>query len=410
MARIMKWLLMLALALLVVACSMVRLGYSQLPELSYWWLDSYLDLDAAQSTVLKADLTVLHTWHRQQELVWITQTLTQLESRALQDTTPAALCQTTDAVRQHLDLLTAQSVPMFTRLVISLKPAQLEHLQRQLAKRRQDWQEEWREADANKRRADRLIERTEQFYGRLDADQKALLRASLAVDPLDEPQMANDMRARHQDIEQTARKLSGGQVSLGEAATEMRALLDRLTRASDAPRNAQRQQSQCKVFADLHNSASVAQRQKLAAALKGYASDAQAMSLNLSTWRDLTNPEQSSDRPDHPMVIQDGVQRYVMGFGFKVGQKVRAKPQAHGEGLGLQSSQHPVIEPAAITQAISPGRVADTSHNQQRWHDHLGIFGLGNAVGIVFNRAAWVPGMKCHGLVNFVHHRQSNLA
>jgi hypothetical protein len=283
MARIMKWLLMLALGLTLSACSMVRLGYSQLPELSHWWLDSYLDLDASQSSVLKADLTALHTWHRQQELVWLAQTLSQLESSALQDTTAAALCQTTEAVRQHLDLVAAQSVPMFTRLAISFKPSQLEHLQRQLAKRRQDWQGEWREADADKRRADRLIERTEQFYGRLNAGQKALLRSSVAADPLDEQQMANDMRARHQDIELTARKLSGGQASLGEAATEMRAMLDRLTRASDAARSAQRQQAQCKVFAELHNSATPAQRQKLATTLKAYASDAQAMTLNPST-------------------------------------------------------------------------------------------------------------------------------
>jgi hypothetical protein len=279
----MKWLMLLALGLTLGACSMVRLGYSQLPELSHWWLDSYLDLDAAQSSVLKADLAALHTWHRQQELAWLAQTLSQLESRALQDTSPAALCQTTDSVRQRLDLLASQSVPMFTRLAISLKPAQLEHLKQQLAKRRQDWQEELRESDADKRRADRLIERTEQFYGRLDAGQKALLRASLAADPLNEEQMVNDMRARHQDIEQTARKLSGSAVNGTEAATEMRALLDRLTRASDAARSAQRQQAQCKMFAELHNSATPAQRQKLANTLKAYAGDAQAMTLNPST-------------------------------------------------------------------------------------------------------------------------------
>jgi hypothetical protein len=278
MACIMKWLMVLAFGIALAACSLVRVGYSQLPELSHWWLDSYLDLDASQSSVLKADLTALHTWHRQQELVWLAQTLSQLESRALQDTTAAALCQTTDAVRQHLDVLTDQSVPMFTRLASSLKPAQLDHLQRQLAKRRQDWQEEWREADADKRRADRLIERTEQFYGRLDAGQKALLRASLSADPSDEQQMANDMRARHQDIEQTVRKLAGGNMTSSDAVTEMRALLDRLMRPSDAARGARHQQAQCKVFAELHNSATATQRQKLAATLRAYAVDAQAMS------------------------------------------------------------------------------------------------------------------------------------
>ena len=282
MVRIMKWLMVLALGLTLGACSMVRLGYSQLPEMSQWWMDSYLDLDSAQSSALQADLSALHTWHRQQEMVWLTQTLTQLEARALQDTTAAALCQTTEAVRRRLDVLAGQSVPMFTRLAISLKPSQLEHLQRQLAKRRADWQDEWGGAEASKRRADRLIDRTEQFYGRLDAGQKALLRASLAADPPDEQQLANDMRTRHQDIEQTARKLAGSQVNSSEAATEVRGLLDRLKRPSDASRSAQRQQAQCKLFADLHNSATAAQRQKLAGTLKAYASDAQAMTLSQS--------------------------------------------------------------------------------------------------------------------------------
>ena len=279
MPRIMKWLLLVALATALSACSMVRLGYSQLPELSHWWLDSHLDLDAAQSKTLRADLATLHTWHRQQELPWLAQTLAQLEVAAPQNTSAAALCQTTDAVRQHLAVLTAQAIPMFTRLASSLTAAQLDHLQRQLAKRRQDWQEEWGGADATKRRADRLIDRTEQFYGRLSAAQKAPLQTSLAADPMDEQQWANDIRDRHLDIEQTVRRMSRGEVAASDAPAEMRALLERLSRPSDPQRSAQRQQMQCKLFADLHNSATTAQRQKLTASLKAYAADAQAMAL-----------------------------------------------------------------------------------------------------------------------------------
>ena len=279
MPRIMKWLLLVALATALSACSMVRLGYSQLPELSHWWLDSHLDLDAAQSKTLRADLATLHTWNRQQELPWLAQTLNQLETAAPQNTSAAALCQTTDAVRQHLAVLTAQAIPMFTRLASSLTAAQLDHLQRQLAKRRQDWQEEWGGADATKRRADRLIDRTEQFYGRLSAAQKAPLQTSLAADPMDEQQWANDIRDRHLDIEQTVRRMSRGEVAASDAPAEMRALLERLSRPSDPQRSAQRQQMQCKLFADLHNSATTAQRQKLTVSLKACAADARAMAL-----------------------------------------------------------------------------------------------------------------------------------
>jgi Family of unknown function (DUF6279) len=279
MPRIMKWLVLVALAATLSACSMVRLGYSQLPELSHWWLDSYLDLDAAQSKTLRADLGTLHTWHRQQEMPWLVQILTQLEAAAPQNTSAAALCQTTDAVREHLDMLAVQAVPMFTRLASSLTAAQLDHLQRQLAKRRQDWQEEWLGAEVAKRRSDRLIDRTEQFYGRLSATQKALLQTSLAANPVDEQQWANDIRARHLDMEQTLRRVSRGELAASDVSAEMRALLERLTRAADPQRSAQRQQIQCKMFAELHNSATPTQRQKLAASLKAYATDAQAMAL-----------------------------------------------------------------------------------------------------------------------------------
>lgn len=261
---------------------MVRLGYSQLPELSYWWLDSYLDLDVAQGSVLKVDLGALHTWHRQQEMVWLTHTLTELESRALQDTTAAALCQTTEAVRQRFDLLSDQSVPMLTRLATSLKPAQLDHLHQQLAKRRQGWQEEWLGADATKRRSNRLVERTEQFYGRLDTAQKTMLMASVTAEPVDEQYMLNDILKRHLDIEQTARKVARGDLAAEDATREVRGLLQRLMHPSDATRSAQRQQNQCKVLSDLHNSATPAQRQKLASTLKAYAGDAQAMTLSLT--------------------------------------------------------------------------------------------------------------------------------
>ena len=39
----------LLLAALLGACSAVRLAYNNLPTVSYWWLDGYVDFDGAQS-------------------------------------------------------------------------------------------------------------------------------------------------------------------------------------------------------------------------------------------------------------------------------------------------------------------------------------------------------------------------
>ncbi len=108
------------------------------------------------------------------------------------------------------------------------------------------------------------------------------------------------------------------------------------------------------------------------------------------------------------MVVEDGVQRHVVGFGFEIFYKAGAKSQAHREGSGFQRGQHTVVKTAAVTQAIATRTIAHTGCKQQRGHDDLGVLGLRNAVSIFFHGAAGVPGMEDHGLVLFIDHRQAN--
>jgi dihydrodipicolinate synthase/N-acetylneuraminate lyase len=41
------------------ACSAVKLAYNNLPELSYWWLDAYLDFDGTQTPKVRDELAQL---------------------------------------------------------------------------------------------------------------------------------------------------------------------------------------------------------------------------------------------------------------------------------------------------------------------------------------------------------------
>ena len=54
--------------LLLQACSTLTLGYNRAATLSYWWLDSQLDLNEVQSQQLRTDLDTLHRWHRREAL------------------------------------------------------------------------------------------------------------------------------------------------------------------------------------------------------------------------------------------------------------------------------------------------------------------------------------------------------
>ena len=281
--RIFGGLLGLILTLYLSGCSVVRLGYGQLPDLGYWWVDSYLDLDDAQSVALRNDLAKLFDWHRSQELLPLAQALTQLQALALQDTTSAAVCRAVGDLRPRLQALADQSAPALTRLAVSLKPEQLTHLQHQLTKRQQSWRDDWLSDDPAKRlakRSKRLIDRSEMFYGRLSDTQRTLMRSGVAVSGFDPALMQTDLLRRHQDMLQTAQLLAQGALSAAQAQAQTTQLLARLMRSPDADYRQHMDlvnQENCQIFADLHNSTTPAQKQKLADSLKGYELDARAL-------------------------------------------------------------------------------------------------------------------------------------
>ncbi|MBB1074029.1 hypothetical protein HUU62_06330 [Rhodoferax sp. 4810] len=270
-------------AALLGGCSVARLGYSQLPNLSYWWVDSYLDLNDAQSEPLRADLQALLAWHRSQELPQLARALADVQAQAAQDTTAAQVCQIADQFKSRLDAVLDQSEPGFARLALSIKPEQLQHLKHQLDKKAQKWRDEWLNdgpAEQQKRRLERLVERGEGFYGPLSDTQMAQLRAGVQATPYDTRLAEAEMLRRHQDLFNTLQSLAGSNQSPQQAQSLIHALLERTVQSPNTvyrAQIAQLVQNNCATFAQLHNSATPAQRQKLAAKLKGYEDDARAL-------------------------------------------------------------------------------------------------------------------------------------
>jgi len=282
-SRIISGLLVLLTALMLSGCSMLRLGYSQLPEISYWWVDSYLDLHDLQSTTLRQDLQALHRWHRTQELPALAQTLATLRAQANQDTTPERLCQVADELRTRLQAVMHQAEAGALTLATSLTPEQLQHLQRQLEKRQQKWREDWLDgtpAERLDRRAERLIDRNETFYGRLDPNQQALLRASMQASAFDPTLAHTEMLRRQQDLMSTLQTITRTSLSAPRMQDEIHQLMQRLFKSPNTAYQAQADQwtrASCQALAALHNSSSAAQRQKLMATLQSYEADALAL-------------------------------------------------------------------------------------------------------------------------------------
>ena len=49
----------LGLALALAGCSAIKLAYNNLPEVSYWWLDRYVDFTEGQSQQVREELSRL---------------------------------------------------------------------------------------------------------------------------------------------------------------------------------------------------------------------------------------------------------------------------------------------------------------------------------------------------------------
>jgi hypothetical protein len=270
------------LSLWLAGCSAVKLGYNNAPELSYWWLDSYLDLNEVQSLRLRADLTGLQIWHRQSELPHYVNALGKLQNLAFANASAAQACALFDEVRPRLRALLEQTEPTVVALAPTLTSAQLDHLARQFDKRNQKWRAAWLDDPPSERTARRfkqLRDRFELFYGSLEEPQLAALRASVAQSIFDANLNLHEAQRRQQDALQTLRRIQGSLDTPGIQAS-LRALLERTLNPTDASYRDYSEklvQENCRTLAALHNSATPSQRLKLVETLRDYETDARTL-------------------------------------------------------------------------------------------------------------------------------------
>lgn len=271
------------LALCLVGCSAVQLSYQNAPELTYWWLDSYLDINDAQSAKLRQSLTRLHAWHRQQELPVYLATLNKLQKTVGADSAPEQVCALYADLRARLLPVFDQLEPIAAALAPGLDNSQLDHLARQLDKRHKKWRHDWLSLSPEQRHAKRveqLTERAEMFYGRLEEQQLTVLRAGLRATPLDVTLIARESTRRQQDLLQTLRQLQGDKPGSANAKAALRKGFERWLDSPDPAYHDYAQQTTqalCKTFAALHNASTAAQRAHFVQTLQDYRDDVRAL-------------------------------------------------------------------------------------------------------------------------------------
>jgi hypothetical protein len=279
---------LLALGLLVSlsACSLLITGYNQAPSLLiYSWVNPHLDLNSDQDKQLRADLQVLHQWHRQQQLPVYADIFQKVAILAPKEMTGPQICSLFDEFKDTLAPLSQQMSPAIARLALKLTPAQLQRLEQQYDKDNRDYRKEWKlDASADKQlqvEVDKGIENAERWYDRLDKKQKALVKQLAKDSQFDLQKSWGERLRRQQDTVSTLERIAKSQQGLAWAQQEVTALLNRsLLNSPDEAYRAyveMRKDINCEAAAQLHNSTSAAQREFTVKTLKAYEADIRAL-------------------------------------------------------------------------------------------------------------------------------------
>ena len=114
--------------LLLQGCSAIKLGYQQLPTLSYWWLDSAISFNDAQSDQAKEALNHVHQWHRSQELATYQEVLLRIAELSQGPIQPSQVCSAWTDIQHKLDQSMRVAITQAVPVVQMLGPRQLSHL------------------------------------------------------------------------------------------------------------------------------------------------------------------------------------------------------------------------------------------------------------------------------------------
>jgi hypothetical protein len=208
--------IVLAFAILLAACSSLRLAYNNADTLLYWWLDAYVDFDSSQKAEVKQDIDEFFRWHRKTQLQDYVHMLQKAQRQLHANPTPADLMADYIDIRDRTEALLLRSAPEIAEIALSLKPEQLATMEKKFAKNNADFRKKNMKGDAqeqNKFRFKKSMEQFELWFGDFSSEQEAIIRKASDARPLDNALWLDERMRRQLKIINLARRIMNEQPS-----------------------------------------------------------------------------------------------------------------------------------------------------------------------------------------------------
>jgi hypothetical protein len=174
--------LILVFILSLAACTAmqgVRWSYNHGETLAYWWLNSYVDIDADQKPWVSQRIARLFQWHRATQLRDYAQLFAQAQRQVQRPVTAQELLATWDEGRKRMFVIVDHALPDLADLALSLKPYQIERMERKFASNNDDYRKDYLRGSVEDRqrfRFKKVMEQAEYWFGDFSREQEALIR------------------------------------------------------------------------------------------------------------------------------------------------------------------------------------------------------------------------------------------
>ena len=284
-ARVSRLAAIAALAVSIASCAAMKIGYNNADTLALLQLDSYLGLTSDQEHHVKERMNALLAWHRSTQLRDYAAFIDKMRAKLAGSVTAADVMEFNQQLNARMMTAGDKAAPDIAHLALTLAPEQIERAAKKIANDATKARREFVRAEKNAgaERVKKYGERAESWFGKLTAEQKELIRKSLASRPTHETWWIDERERRQREFISLLRKVHAERPTEEVAARWFRTYFTQLNVAPDPDRRARAEsyrRGSAELIAQLINHATPEQRATLDKKLNDYAQDFRSLALS----------------------------------------------------------------------------------------------------------------------------------
>ena len=197
------------LSLAFTGCSN-QFVYDRIDRLAQFYIERYVDLDKAQSSLLYINLAAIKEWHRQDELASYLKFLGRIETDIQAEITAATVASWVEQLRLSYAQIRDKVMPALVQVAQTLTAAQIEEFTAKMEERNQELEQEYLGRDETEYR-DSVFEEMEDRLGewldRLTPEQQRTLQQAVSeLERLDQQWLDNRRAWQQRIIAELARQ------------------------------------------------------------------------------------------------------------------------------------------------------------------------------------------------------------